>query len=117
MRIEGERMNDTESGESPAIVQGDTLTPDSDGAGIVLTRLAEMNERTILDEAALADALGIVKRTVRRMVSRFELPPPMRIAGRSRWFAGKVLDWFEAEADRQTKKAEAKAAKLRKYSC
>ena len=71
-----------------------------------------MPEKAMLDEGALAAALGLSKRTVRRMVSRNELPPPFRLAGKSTWFSGKVLLHIEARADREARDAERAAKKL-----
>lgn len=73
--------------------------------GVVLVQLAHLPERALLDETAVADALGVSKRTIRRMAGRGELPPPVRLAGRSMWQAGRVLAWFEARADRAAREA------------
>jgi len=69
-------------------------------AGLVLPALAEMHPNTILDSAALAVALKTTERTIRRMVKRYELPPPVRFRGKKTWFAGKVLAWHEGRAER-----------------
>ena len=84
-------------------------------AGTVITRLAELPERTILDEVALAETVGVSKRTVRRMVGRHELPPPVRFAGRSCWQVGRVLVHFEAKAERAAKETERAARRVRKF--
>jgi predicted DNA-binding transcriptional regulator AlpA len=68
--------------------------------GRLSTALAVLPEKALLDEAALATALDLSKRTIRRMVSRRELPPPFRFAGKSTWFAGKVLAHVERRADK-----------------
>jgi len=78
--------------------------------------LAKLDPDAILDEPALAGALGVCVRTLRRMVVRHELPPPFKAAGRSRWFAGKVLDHFKQAAERKEKEAERAAAKIRSIS-
>lgn len=78
--------------------------PDST-AGVVLTRLAELPERALLDEAALADALSVSDRTVRRMVARGELPPPVQLASRATWQAGRVLGWIEEQIERAEQQA------------
>src|SRR5437867_2764623 len=46
--------------------------------GVIITGLADLPAKTLLDEAALAVMLGRSKRSIRRMVSRLELPPPVR---------------------------------------
>src|SRR5207249_10021577 len=86
------------------------------GSGNIITTLAELPDRTLLDETALAEALGVTKRTIRRMVGRFELPPPVRFAGRSTWQVGRVVVWFEARADRRAREAERQARKLEDIS-
>ena len=96
MSAERERT-DSRSAGTPAAVES--------GNGVLITSLAELPERTLLDESALANALRVTKRTVRRMVSRFELPPPIPFAGRSTWQAGRVLAWFEARAERVARDA------------
>ncbi len=89
-----------------------TVTPPSEkgatrkGKGFALVTLATYPERTVLDEAALAEALNVSKRTLRRMVARFEVPPAVAFAGRSTWQVGKVLAWFEARAERAARDAE-----------
>lgn len=65
----------------------------------LITKLAELPERTLLDETELADVLKVTPRTIRRMVDRFELPPPVPLAGHSVWMAGKVLDYIEESLD------------------
>lgn len=82
-------------------------------SGVIITQLAEMPPKTLLDEGALAEVLRVTKRTVRRMVSRYELPPGILFGGRKRWQAGKILEYFEAEAERLAKEAEKRARKFR----
>ena len=89
----------------------DEATPDL--PGVCITALAEIPPAALLDETALAAALGCCKRTIRRMVGRYELPPAVPFAGRSMWQAGKVLAYFEAAADRKAREAERAAAKFR----
>jgi len=88
----------------------------TDGAGLLIDALARMPERAILDERALAEALGVTPRTVRRMVGRFELPPAVRLAGRSVWFAGRILAHIEAAAERAEREADRRAQKIRALS-
>jgi len=81
-------------------------SPDAGAEGRACVGLALMPEKTILDEARLADLLGVAQRTIRRMVARFELPRPVRFGGRASWMAGDVLRHFETRA-----LAEAQAAR------
>lgn len=71
-----------------------------------VVELALLPERALLDEAALGEALGVSKRTVRRMAGRGELPPAVRMGGRAMWQAGRVLAWFETKADRAAREAK-----------
>lgn len=80
--------------------------------GRVITGLAELAESTILDEAALAAALQCSKRTLRRMAGRGEVPPAIRLAGRSCWHASRVQAWLIARAEKAEREAERDAARL-----
>ena len=96
-----------------AVGQGDEARANGQGRpGVVILALAELPERAILDEQALADALGITKRTVRRMVSRHELPPSVPFAGRAMWQVRRVLAWFESRAERAARDAERTVRRL-----
>lgn len=87
--------------------------PVPDDAGRTLTGLAALAPETLVDETALARHLAVSKRTVRRMVARYELPPPVRLAGRATWRVGRVLTWIESRADRAEREAERKRARLK----
>jgi predicted DNA-binding transcriptional regulator AlpA len=80
----------------------------------LLTRLAELPAKTLLDEQALAQALAVTTRTVRRMVQRGELPPPVRFAGRSTWFNEAVLDHVRQLAVRAAREAERERERIRR---
>ncbi len=54
----------------------------------------------LLDEAALAAALGVTDRTIRNMSRRGELPPPVKFAGRSTWLSDRIMARFEELAER-----------------
>ena len=82
----------------------------------VYDALARLPERALVDEGAMARAFGVNGRTIRRMVNRHELPPPLKRAGRALWFAGRVLDWLEEEADLLAKDADKLRKKIQSYS-
>lgn len=71
----------------------------------VITSLAELPEGSILDETALASALKVSTRTLRRMVARFEVPPGVKLGGRKVWIAGKVLEYLTVRAEKLAKEA------------
>lgn len=81
---------------------------------LVLTQLSEFPPDTLLDQKALSDALGVSPRTLRRMVSRFEIPPGMTLGGRKIWISAKVLDYLSERAQELARDAERKSAKLRR---
>ena len=73
---------------------------------VSITRLAELPAQTLLDERAVAEVFAVTARTIRRMVARFELPPPIRMAGRSTWIAGRILEHVNERAKRAALKAD-----------
>ncbi len=78
--------------------------------------LVEIPREALLDEKALADVFDICIRTVKRMVTRFELPPPIKIRGKSMWVVGRVLDWINSQAELAEREAMKQAQRVRKYS-
>ena len=93
--------------------QDDEAPASAGRSGLVLDELARLPEKAILDETALAKSLHVAPRTLRRMVNRWQLPPPVRLGGRGVWFAGRVLAHIEAAAMRAEKDAEKDARKFR----
>ena len=89
-----------------------TAGTEAGGPGILIDGLARLPEKTLLDEARLASLLCVTPRTVRRMVSRFELPPSISLGGRSVWFAGRILAHIEEAAERAERDASRRAKKI-----
>ena len=90
-------------------------TPDASATNTqpkLIVGLAQLPAKALLDEDALAGVLSVSKRTIRRMVARFELPPPIALAGRSTWIADRVLAHIEARAERAARKAELEARRI-----
>ena len=79
-------------------------TENDNGTGVI-SALAEFPKEALLNENAMSRAFDVCDRTIRRMVTRYELPPPIRIAGRSTWIAGRVLAWLEEMAEQAEKDA------------
>ena len=71
--------------------------------GRILTTLGSLPAGSLLDEPGLAGALDVAGRTIREMVARGELPPPIRVASRNTWLAGRVLSWLNARAELEEK--------------
>ena len=95
---------------------GKTVSSEAGPPGLIIDALAKLPEKAMLDETALAEMFHVTPRTIRRMVQRFELPPPIRLAGRSIWLAGKVLAHIEAAAAHMAKDAEVRARKIREIA-
>jgi len=94
---------------------GNSTASSDDGnrvAGVLLDELARLPERALVDEKRLASLLEVTTRTVRRMVARFELPPPIRLAGRSVWMVGHVLAHIQTAAERALSNAKRQARRL-----
>ena len=89
---------------------------DFPGPGLLIDELARMPEKAVLDATRLAAILRVETRTLRRMVSRGELPPSVPFSGHSVWLAGRVLAHLEAAAEREEKEAEKQLQKIRRLS-
>lgn len=80
-------------------IPGNTLTTkvgtrqmaNGDNAGVI-RELAAMAPETIIDEAGLAQIFGRHPVSIKRAVRRGELPPGVKLFGRSAWTARAILD-------------------------
>jgi hypothetical protein len=77
-----------------------------------ITGLAALPGKTLIDERALALIFNVTARTIRRMVARRELPPPVPLAGRSTWVVERLIAHIEARAERAARKAEQEARRI-----
>ena len=84
--------------------------------GLVLDGLALLPEKAMVDEAKLAELLHVSGRTLRRLVARWTLPPPIRVGNRSLWIVGRIVAHLEAAAERAERDAERAARKWRENS-
>lgn len=75
----------------------------------VNTGLYELPDDALIDEKALAQCLGKCERTVRRMVTRGELPTPFKLGGFRQWRTRDIKRWIEQAADKAIKEAEIEA--------
>lgn len=67
----------------------------------------------LITKRELGKCLACSERTLQRMVERFELPPPMPLAGRKVWVVGKLRAWFADAAERREAEALKEARRLR----
>jgi len=84
--------------------------------GLLIDELAQLPEKTILDEGRFADILKITPRTLRRMVQRAELPPPISLGGRSVWLSDRILLYLNSAAEQAEKDAKDQLKRISKYS-
>lgn len=91
-------------------------TEDEKEKGILVDELAKLHEKTILDEGRLASILKITPRTLRRMVQRAELPPPIFLGGRSVWLSDRILVYLNTAAELAEKEALDQIKRISKYS-
>ena len=80
--------------------------------GVLIDALATLHEGTLLDQKRLAAILSVEPRTIRRMVTRFELPPPVSFAGRSVWLSDRILAHLDAAAERAEREAQRRERKI-----
>jgi predicted DNA-binding transcriptional regulator AlpA len=76
------------------------------------TKLADLPAGSLLDERSLADVLSVSPRTLRRMVSRFELPPGVKLGARKLWTAGEVLGYLKRRGEDLAAVSRRTAARL-----
>lgn len=100
------------SASSEAIDSSATNTSQRHEKSGVLVGLANLPPKALVDEYALAGAFCVTPRTIRRMIARHELPPPIRVAGRSQWLVDRVLSHLDARAERAAREAEREEARL-----
>jgi len=105
-----------ENEESAESTSRMATTKNRKNTGIFISKLSEISEKTMLNQRAMAEIFCVSKRTIRRMVSRFEIPPPVHIGGQSMWVAGKVIEHIEAQAERLARDAKRRADKLKRVS-
>lgn len=83
--------------------------------GITITTLATLPAGTLLDERALATALEVSPRTIRRMVDRGELPEGVRLGARKVWFSDKVQRYLAERAEHLANEARKQAERIQRY--
>jgi len=108
-----ERKSQTPTKDSD---QEEEIQPQNRGRKGIIPDLAKFPRDTLIDENSMAKIFGVHSKTIQRMVTRHELPPPMRILGRHMWITGRVLDWFNNMAEKAEKDAKRLQEKLRKLN-
>lgn len=69
---------------------------------------------TILDTKDLAATLGVCQRTLKRMISRHELPPGIKLGRKTVWDGQRVRDWIDRRAAKAESEAEREISRIRR---
>ena len=77
--------------------------------------LGKYADGDLVTKSELCRAFNCSDRTIQRMVERFEVPPPMTLAGRKVWIVGKVRAWLTEVADRKEAEAMREARRLKVF--
>jgi predicted DNA-binding transcriptional regulator AlpA len=80
------------------VINGAHLTSipnETTSASPILSEIAAVPEKALLDESALAQMFRVSARTIKRWVQHGDIPPPARIGGRKVWMAGRILTFLE----------------------
>ncbi len=83
----------------------------------IITALAELNPQALVDEAALSRIFGRCAKSIRRAVTRGELPRPVRLFGKPTWTAGAILDHLNARLEAAKKESERLQRRISQLSC
>ncbi|MDR2390702.1 MAG: hypothetical protein LBE84_03350 [Planctomycetota bacterium] len=78
-----------------------------------LIRLSQYGEDDLVGKPELCRIFGCSGRTLQRMAERFELPPPMSLAGRKFWIIGNIRAWISESARRREAEAMREARRLK----
>ncbi len=78
--------------------------------------LGRIADEDLITKRELCRAFACSERTLQRMVERFEIPPPMTLAGRKVWIAGKVKAWLAEVASGKEAEALKEARRLRLFT-
>ena len=92
--------------------QDNAVADETTEAGMMIDELAQLHERTIINQGQLARILGFNPRTISRLVDRGELPPGVKLGNHEVWLAGRVLDHLQTRVDARARAAERKQAKI-----
>lgn len=100
-------MTELDNSHSPAIIKIETPA--------TLIGLGRYQDGDFITKKEMGRALGCSERTLQRMVERFEIPPPMSLAGRKVWLVGKLKAWLSEAAERKEAEALKEARRLRVF--
>lgn len=77
--------------------------------------LGNYNDDDFLTKKEMCDVFKCGMRTLHRMVDRFDVPPPVWLAGRKVWRIGNLRAWIAEAARRSDEEAAQVARKMRVF--
>lgn len=94
---------------------GTGALPNKPGCPLVIDSLANLSPDALLNELALSRALGVSTRTVRRWVSKGDLPRPFPMGAHRIWLVSTLLAHFQDRADQACKEQARELARIKRY--
>ena len=91
-------------------------TSDSCPSPEIVAKLGELGSGAIITEEGVAKLFNRHPTSVKRAVTRGELPPPCRLFGRNAWTAGVLVKHIERRLAEAAKKAEQLSQKVRRLT-
>jgi len=88
---------------------------DDAGKSIYITKLGLLPKNSFIDVRALCEILKLTDRTIRRMISRYQIPSGIMIGGRQMWHVGKLLGHLEERCDEKINEARKNRKRLERY--
>ena len=82
----------------------------------VVKELGELPPGAIVTEADLARMFRKHPASIKRAVTRRELPPPVRMFGKPTWTAGAILAHVEKRLEAAMREAEKETARISRFS-
>ena len=86
------------------------------GEGATLINLGKFADADYITKKELCAAFKCSPRTMQRMVERFEIPPPIWLAGRRVWIVGNLREWIAKNVERSEAEAKEFARKMRVFN-
>jgi len=99
-------QDDFQEKYSGADVSKDTALDGGAATGGIVEALGKMPRESIITEEALAEIFNRHPVSIKRAVSRGELPPSTRLLGKPVWTAGTILDHITKRLDTAKQEAE-----------
>ena len=99
----GDRSTDAAGRSSADHIEG--REPARAAAGLCL-RLDQLGDGAVLSTTGLAERMQVSEVTVKRMIGRGELPPPVPMGRWQVWTAGWVRGWIEMRLESSAQEAQ-----------